>query len=54
MSDDANAIGPVGESAERQAWVQEFAVCRCEGPTPEPLQLNGRECCGRCHRPLVQ
>ena len=35
-------------------WAAEYTVCRCEGPTPEPIQLNGRACCGRCHKPLVQ
>ena len=35
-------------------WGAEFTVCRCEGPLPEPIQLNGRTCCGRCHKPIVE
>ena len=47
---ESNEIGPLESSV---TWAQEFTVCRCEGPAPEPIALNGRPCCGRCHRPLV-
>lgn len=34
-------------------WYALYAVCRCEGPRPAPLHLNGRDCCGRCRKPLA-